>query len=145
MIRRGLTGTSSNRANAPISPSEFLNELLKIWRPQEAPGRHPQGTKIGKLSRSLWNRSIDFIRLGLCVSGGSDSMALAYLFQELKRLDIGPKLDLTALIVDHNHRADSGQEALTVSKRLEGLGSHGTITLTSILTRVQASNPELRK
>jgi tRNA(Ile)-lysidine synthase TilS/MesJ len=49
-------------------------------------------------------------------------MALAYLFEQLRREQLGPKLDLTALIVDHNHRPDSGQEASTVSMWLNNLG-----------------------
>jgi tRNA(Ile)-lysidine synthase TilS/MesJ len=49
-------------------------------------------------------------------------MALAFLLQRLRRLGNGPSLDLTALIVDHNHRSDSREEAITVSKRLDDLG-----------------------
>ncbi len=49
-------------------------------------------------------------------------MALAYLFQQLKTQDIEPKIDLTALVVDHNHRTDSHQESLTVSTWLRELG-----------------------
>ena len=49
-------------------------------------------------------------------------MALAFLFQQLRRLGTGPKLDLTALVVDHNHRSDSRKEAKTVSEWLGELG-----------------------
>lgn len=48
-------------------------------------------------------------------------MALASLFQQVKTVD-GPEFDLTALIVDHGHRADSQQEALNVSDWLGDLG-----------------------
>jgi tRNA(Ile)-lysidine synthase len=63
------------------------------------------------------------MRLGMCVSGGPDSMALAFLFRELQRHKMSPKLGLTALIVDHGHRPDSRQEAVTVSGWLEKLGA----------------------
>ncbi|ERF72677.1 hypothetical protein EPUS_07470 [Endocarpon pusillum Z07020] len=48
-------------------------------------------------------------------------MALAFLFQQLRGLDMAPDLDLTALIVDHGHRPDSGEEALAVSTWLKDL------------------------
>jgi hypothetical protein len=51
-------------------------------------------------------------------------MALAFLFQQLrlKRLDTGLRFAVKALIIDHNHRPDSRQEAMTVSTWLEKLG-----------------------
>jgi hypothetical protein len=51
-------------------------------------------------------------------------MALAFLFRQLrvKRLDTGLRFNLKALIIDHNHRPDSRQEAMTVSTWLEELG-----------------------
>ena len=49
-------------------------------------------------------------------------MALASLFQQLSRSGTAPWFDLTALIVDHNHRNDSREEAETVSTWLDELG-----------------------
>ena len=53
MIRRISTAALSLRKDDLISPSEFLNALTSIWRPQEASGRLPQATKIGMLSAGL--------------------------------------------------------------------------------------------
>lgn len=68
-------------------------------------------------------------RVAVAVSGGPDSMALAW----------GAKaagLDVTALIVEHGLRVESAQEAQTVAERLQAMGipahilpwEHGAIT-----------------
>jgi hypothetical protein len=49
-------------------------------------------------------------------------MALASLFQQLKTLGMGPRLDLRGLTVDHGHRPDSGEEAGLVAAWLGNLG-----------------------
>lgn len=49
-------------------------------------------------------------------------MALAYLFKELTKKDVGRGLGLTALIIDHGHRPDSQLETWTVSTWLNNLG-----------------------
>lgn len=49
-------------------------------------------------------------------------MALASLFQQLKGRDMGPRLHLTALVIDHRHRRDSQREAATVAGWLQDLG-----------------------
>ena len=79
--------------------------------------------------------------LGLCVSGGPDSMALAFLFQQLRELDMAPDLDLTALIVDHGNRSDSAEEALTVSTWLKDLSWVSCDANVYLLTLRQISNP----
>ncbi|RJE24245.1 PP-loop family [Aspergillus sclerotialis] len=61
-------------------------------------------------------------RLGLAVSGGPDSMALAYLCKELEKSRLVGDLSVTAFVVDHKVREESSREAKTVSSWLEDLG-----------------------
>ena len=56
------------------------------------------------------------------MSGGADSMVLAFLLKQLAHDTAIPSLDLTAFIVDHQARANSAEEALTVSGWLNGFG-----------------------
>ena len=58
------------------------------------------------------------------VSGGPDSMALAYLLNKLIEYKKGK---LTALVFDHNIRHNSKIEALQVKKMLNDLGIHSLI------------------
>ncbi|KAK5094412.1 hypothetical protein LTR70_004152 [Exophiala xenobiotica] len=63
-------------------------------------------------------------KIGLFVSGGADSMALAYLLNEVKHPQL-PDLRLfaaKAFTVDHGARAESGAEAIQVQKNLQSLG-----------------------
>jgi hypothetical protein len=68
-------------------------------------------------------------------------MALAFLFQQLNRLNLGSELDLTALIVDHTNRHDSAREALTVSRWLKDIGGIYPAAKAPRLTESQASSP----
>jgi tRNA(Ile)-lysidine synthase TilS/MesJ len=62
---------------------------------------------------------------GLAVSGGADSMALAYLCRQLE-IHSGSIADdaisVTAFVVDHRARAESSREAKTVAGWLSDLG-----------------------
>jgi tRNA(Ile)-lysidine synthase TilS/MesJ len=60
--------------------------------------------------------------LGLAVSGGSDSMALAYLTKKSIETGLLPLLDVHAFVVDHRARPDSRQEAETVAGWMEEFG-----------------------
>ena len=61
-------------------------------------------------------------RLGVAVSGGSDSLALLHLLADWGRSD------LAAVTVDHRLRPTSASEALHVAKLCERLGvSHVTL------------------
>jgi tRNA(Ile)-lysidine synthase TilS/MesJ len=57
------------------------------------------------------------ILLGVAVSGGVDSMALAFLAKK----DLKPHDELTAFIVDHRIRSNSTEEALQVQRNLAKL------------------------
>ncbi|KAJ5713297.1 uncharacterized protein N7483_010478 [Penicillium malachiteum] len=61
-------------------------------------------------------------RVGLAVSGGADSMALAYLCRQLEKTPIGGPISVTAFVVDHHARAESSAEAKTVKSWLSALG-----------------------
>ena len=67
--------------------------------------------------------------IGLAVSGGADSMALAYLCKQLQQLQAKGNgkshstgdgdLSVTAFVVDHKAREESSREARTVARWLE--------------------------
>ena len=58
-------------------------------------------------------------KVGLAVSGGPDSMALAWLAQHTLH-DVG----LRIAVVDHGLRTDSAREAALVQERVAALGLH---------------------
>ncbi|KAK6008525.1 hypothetical protein QM012_000428 [Aureobasidium pullulans] len=65
--------------------------------------------------------------LGLAISGGVDSMALAVLCKRVRRFKTPP---ITAFIVDHRLRPESTTEAQSVAKYLGQLGiNHEVLTL----------------
>lgn len=78
------------------------------------------------LPRRVRSRSYD---VGVCVSGGPDSMALAYLLQNASfpdHLDI-PAFSPHCFIVDHGAREGSKDEALQVKEDLQNLGMRATV------------------
>jgi tRNA(Ile)-lysidine synthase TilS/MesJ len=60
--------------------------------------------------------------LALAVSGGGDSMALAFLCKQLISERLIPDLSAKAFIVDHKARGESTQEAHKVAGWLKDLG-----------------------
>lgn len=58
-------------------------------------------------------------KIALAVSGGVDSMCLALLMQQYSKVE---NIEIICLIVDHQLRAESTQEALYVSDLLSGKG-----------------------
>ena len=63
--------------------------------------------------------------IGVGVSGGPDSIALAYLLNKWIKHKKGK---LTAIVFDHGIRLNSGAESLQVKKILKLLGIHSLIT-----------------
>ncbi|KAI5363002.1 Putative tRNA(Ile)-lysidine/2-thiocytidine synthase, tRNA(Ile)-lysidine synthase [Septoria linicola] len=64
-------------------------------------------------------------RIGLAISGGVDSMALATICRDFKKKH--SECDFTGFIVDHGARAESGDEASKVATELRNLGIHPEI------------------
>jgi tRNA(Ile)-lysidine synthase len=57
------------------------------------------------------------------VSGGADSMCLAYLLRQLHEQNLSPPLDLKAFIIDHKARHESTVEAYEVARLLAHIGN----------------------
>ncbi|KAJ6144513.1 adenine nucleotide alpha hydrolases-like protein [Penicillium chermesinum] len=98
-------------ATNPISTALFLSQFRRAW----------------VLKRTLvpWDRDTSSqlpTRIGLAVSGGADSMAMAFLSREIERTAMAGEISVTALVVDHKAREESSLEARTVAGWLADLG-----------------------
>ncbi|PKY03617.1 adenine nucleotide alpha hydrolases-like protein [Aspergillus campestris IBT 28561] len=89
------------RQSNPITASQFLNAFHRTW----FDSRH---TACRSRSRRLPRR------LGLAISGGADSMALAYLCRQWEMGLNQPDSTVMAFVVDHRAREESSREARTV-------------------------------
>ncbi|KAJ5279433.1 hypothetical protein N7478_004805 [Penicillium angulare] len=98
-----------------ISVSQFAEHFRLAWSgvrgitPHGHPGRIEDAAQLPR-------------RVGLAISGGADSMALAYLCRQLEKTPIGGPISVTAFIVDHRARKESSEEASIVKSRLSKLG-----------------------
>ncbi|KAI1858607.1 hypothetical protein JX265_010700 [Neoarthrinium moseri] len=100
-----------HRSARPISVHEFRDAILATCKP-----RFPE-------ARGSMHRPV-----GLAISGGVDSMALAYLCSQIRKLD--PDIMITdhpcagfrAFVVDHRLREGSTEEAHSVMKALHEMG-----------------------
>ncbi|CAK7214900.1 hypothetical protein SEUCBS140593_002346 [Sporothrix eucalyptigena] len=105
-----------HRIAQPIAVHEFIDALRAA-----APPRFPHG-------RSIYHR-----RVGLAISGGVDSMALAYLCAEARcgnpslRVADAPTQGFTAMIVNHGLREGSAEEAEQVAKVLTRMGHRAQV------------------
>lgn len=111
----------------PISLSEFSNALFSTWKQKSY--HNGQGLKpFGMQLKTSIHGSQTKQFLGLAISGGVDSMALAALCSGLlnnrgKEIALGlPNLSFKAFVVDHGVRSGSDAEAAHVSKVLESRG-----------------------
>ena len=107
-----LTTRSKQLIGTPIDSTEFYNAFLKA---------------LCRVEGSITNPSRR-LRIGLAVSGGVDSTALAVLCHGLTREHKwrrNPRLmvEFKAFIVDHNAREGSTKEAEQVRKRLKPMGT----------------------
>ncbi|RAL13993.1 tRNA lysidine(34) synthetase [Aspergillus homomorphus CBS 101889] len=113
-----------------ITVSQFIESFQRIW--------HDSRPRAGWTSREARLPS----RLGLAISGGADSMALAYLCREWEKFSVhgsgssrttlastseesppAPSpVEVTAFIVDHKAREESSREAAMVAGWLGEMG-----------------------
>ncbi|GLA20561.1 hypothetical protein AnigIFM62618_009136 [Aspergillus niger] len=97
----------------PLTVKHFIDSFQRIWldsRPARTGRRHEL-----RLPR----------RLGLAISGGADSMALAYLCKQWERTQTqtsDEKVSVTAFVVDHKAREESTREANMVAGWLDDMG-----------------------
>jgi hypothetical protein len=128
----------------PIAIAEFVDALFTIWRPPFycSGGR---SSRLGKYQAFFGTMDLEIIvtgaysELGLAISGGVDSMALAVLCsrtlhrplrslshaqdRNIYRLDTTtPNLEFHAFVVDHGVRPGSNVEAKAVSRLLRQRG-----------------------
>lgn len=141
--------------SGPISVTQFLEQLQSSWaasrwvelrRIREAQSINENGLnstarshatarlprKLGLcLCPSLSCHCSLTMNSGLAVSGGADSMALAYLCRQLE-IHSGSITDdaisVTAFVVDHRARAESSREAKTAAGWLSNLGISSQVT-----------------
>ncbi|KAK5224497.1 hypothetical protein LTR72_004278 [Exophiala xenobiotica] len=93
------------RTTSPVTIDELLPSLAKLWEN----GFSDQDT----------HRAAE---IGVCVSGGPDSMALAWLLKQMPKVNKNLWIEPVAFIVDHKARAGSREEAEFVSSELNRLG-----------------------
>lgn len=99
-----------------ISPSELVPHLRSLLKRASVSISHHG------LEQILINQRLKRIKVGICVSGGPDSMALAYLLRNMSSIE-DIKLDPLAFIVDHKARDGSTDEALKVCGFLDKIGT----------------------
>ncbi|KAL7660764.1 hypothetical protein ACMYSQ_000208 [Aspergillus niger] len=97
----------------PLTVKHFIDSFQRIWL-DSRPARTGHKHEIC-LPR----------RLGLAISGGADSMALAYLCKQWERTQTqtsDEKASVTAFVVDHKAREESTREANMVAGWLDDMG-----------------------
>ncbi|KAJ5356230.1 hypothetical protein N7517_010839 [Penicillium concentricum] len=101
--------------NISISPFLFQRCFQQAWSGSRRARVNYGSTKYGKKPGE--NDILQLPRrFGIAVSGGADSMALAYLCQQLERSsDVAGAISVTAFVVDHRARPESTIEAQKVA------------------------------
>jgi len=104
----------------PVGSEEFLKALGAIY-PQKGWRNRPKLGEFAMPLRSWWGgqKLIVFVRVcvGLAISGGVDSMALATLYSTIHRTVEGLPVP-HCIIVDHKARPESTEEAKWVAEEL---------------------------
>ncbi|KIV93746.1 tRNA(Ile)-lysidine synthetase [Exophiala mesophila] len=94
----------------------------------EVLARSNLASHVVRAVRQLWYNGLEkhtvngVAKLGVCVSGGPDSMALAALLKRVPELDHELKIEPVAFIINHNARPESGAEAASVNRNLLDYG-----------------------
>ncbi|OQE83107.1 hypothetical protein PENNAL_c0034G11315 [Penicillium nalgiovense] len=101
--------------NISISPFLFQRCFQQAWSGSRRARVNYGSTKYGKKLND--NDTLQLPRrFGIAVSGGGDSMALAYLCKQLERSsDVTGAISVTAFVVDHRARPESTIEAQKVA------------------------------
>ena len=123
MLKRKL----NLRVTSPISVSEFYDALRTAWQPR-GPWAGLNKQRLGMTSKRR-TKSITNRWIGLAISGGVDSMALAVLCQKLQlNNSLTKPFDFTFVpfIVDHKARDGSSEEVEKVASLVSSL--LGTMT-----------------
>ncbi|QQK44182.1 Lysidine-tRNA(Ile) synthetase [Penicillium digitatum] len=130
--------------NISISPFLFQRCFQQAWsgsrRARVKYGRTKYGKKPGDDDALQLPR-----RVGIAVSGGADSMALAYLCKQLERSsDVAGAISVTAFVVDHRARPESTVEAQKVAGWLREMDIRTQILSLdwSEMTSSQSSSPK---
>ncbi|KIW87462.1 tRNA(Ile)-lysidine synthetase [Cladophialophora bantiana CBS 173.52] len=111
----------------PLTLSSFLGSFTEIWEKQGLERDLRRPVPIGKLYH-LFTVSV-LMDPGVCVSGGPDSMALAYLLNQISAVPGKHNIAVQpfAFIVNHNARKESTEEAHWVRSQLCRLGVESRI------------------
>ncbi|KAJ9368340.1 hypothetical protein DTO282E5_6933 [Paecilomyces variotii] len=104
---------STTRSGA-ISAAQFLEQFQTSW------------TESRLTQTWSWSRRVPR-RLGLAISGGADSMALAYLCRRMQIENLIDGLSVTAFVVDHKARQESSREARMVIGWLRDMGLNARV------------------
>ncbi|KAF7176647.1 hypothetical protein CNMCM7691_003299 [Aspergillus felis] len=102
-------------ANGDGETSHFLEHFQRAWSESRLSWGGRQANR--RIPRNL----------GLAVSGGADSMALAFLCRQLQEQNLVDGLTVTAFVVDHKAREESSREARTVATWLSDIGLQAQI------------------
>ncbi|KAJ5973404.1 hypothetical protein N7481_010614 [Penicillium waksmanii] len=97
-----------------ISPALFAEHFRRAWLGARGTLRYDRRDQNDLIQLPH--------RIGLAVSGGADSMCLAYLCQKLEKLGVHGTISVTAFVVDHKARQESNHEAKTVAGWLRDMG-----------------------
>ncbi|CDM30729.1 hypothetical protein DTO013E5_625 [Penicillium roqueforti] len=101
--------------NISISPVLFQRCFQQAWSRSRRARLNYGSAKYGKNPGD--NDTLQLPRkFGIAVSGGADSMALAYLCKQLEQsYDVAGAISVTAFVVDHRSRPESTMEAQKVA------------------------------
>ncbi|EED23265.1 PP-loop family protein [Talaromyces stipitatus ATCC 10500] len=94
--------------SAPITAQQFFKSFREAWTNILPRYQRPPLNHIPR-------------RIGIAVSGGPDSMALAYLCKQLQVTRPELELEMKAFVVDHKFREESTEEAHKVSSWLSNM------------------------
>lgn len=126
-----LRGALNLAIHSPITPSEFRDLLFPNPGVRNSIRDAFSNPRYGM--PAPMNKSAGLRSTGIAVSGGVDSMALAWLcsrlVEERKQLTPGRLCQFHAFIVDHKAREGSSDEARITKQRLHGMGKYKCLGL----------------